>query len=187
MANVYHANISDPYLHEPKGVATASTGEVYVADGAGSGDWMNPISHISGYIPFGIDPVAYQHNVTTVYSVLNPTFLVETAKDFTGETTPNARLRYVGVRPTVATFAFTFNYKNNSGTSRNVELLFYRNGIPMNGGHIVVTATSGEWNSATLSDMIELNPNDYIEVAVKADANFTLDVASASLIIRGRM
>ena len=39
MANVNHSTITDPYLHEPKGVAAASSGDVYVADGSGSGTW----------------------------------------------------------------------------------------------------------------------------------------------------
>lgn len=38
MANVLHSSITDAAdLHEPKGATTASDGEVYVADGAGSG------------------------------------------------------------------------------------------------------------------------------------------------------
>ena len=39
MANVNHSALSDPYLHEPKGASTAAAGDVYVADGAGSGTW----------------------------------------------------------------------------------------------------------------------------------------------------
>ncbi len=39
MANVEHKDITGANLHEPKGVATASVGKVYVADGAGSGTW----------------------------------------------------------------------------------------------------------------------------------------------------
>lgn len=34
-----HVNITDPNIHEPKGVSTATAGDVYVADGAGSGAW----------------------------------------------------------------------------------------------------------------------------------------------------
>jgi hypothetical protein len=34
-----HAAIADPEIHEPKGVAAASSGQVYVANGAGSGSW----------------------------------------------------------------------------------------------------------------------------------------------------
>ncbi len=39
MANVNHSSLTDPYLHEPKGAAAATSGDVYVADGAGSGTW----------------------------------------------------------------------------------------------------------------------------------------------------
>lgn len=40
MADIQHASISDPYLHEPKGASTASINTVYRADGSGSGDWI---------------------------------------------------------------------------------------------------------------------------------------------------
>ena len=36
-----HNVITDPEIHEPKGVSTATAGEVYEADGAGSGDWVS--------------------------------------------------------------------------------------------------------------------------------------------------
>lgn len=36
---IEHKNIPDSELHEPKGIATATTKEIYVADGTGSGDW----------------------------------------------------------------------------------------------------------------------------------------------------
>lgn len=39
MANVQHKDITDANLHEPKGVVAAAAGEVYIADGAGSGAW----------------------------------------------------------------------------------------------------------------------------------------------------
>lgn len=34
-----HVDLTDPELHEPKGAAAASADTVYVADGAGSGEW----------------------------------------------------------------------------------------------------------------------------------------------------
>lgn len=36
---VEHVNITDPNIHEPKGIANASEEKVYVSDGSGSGDW----------------------------------------------------------------------------------------------------------------------------------------------------
>lgn len=40
MANIEHAVVADPNIHEPKGVAAATTGFHYQADGAGSGTWL---------------------------------------------------------------------------------------------------------------------------------------------------
>lgn len=36
---ISHKNIDDPEIHEPKGISTATTKSVYIADGAGSGSW----------------------------------------------------------------------------------------------------------------------------------------------------
>ena len=36
-----HKNLTGTDLHEPKGAAAASVGQVYVADGAGSGAWAS--------------------------------------------------------------------------------------------------------------------------------------------------
>ena len=37
--SIEHKNITDPNIHEPKGAAAASVGQVYVSNGAGSGTW----------------------------------------------------------------------------------------------------------------------------------------------------
>lgn len=39
---VEHSTITDPDIHEPKGVAAATVGQLYVASGAGSGTWTTP-------------------------------------------------------------------------------------------------------------------------------------------------
>lgn len=41
MATVSHASLTGADLHEPKGIASANSGEVYVANGAGGGVWTN--------------------------------------------------------------------------------------------------------------------------------------------------
>ena len=41
MTTINHANLTDPYLHEPRGVATAAVNKVYVANGSGSGAWQD--------------------------------------------------------------------------------------------------------------------------------------------------
>lgn len=37
---VAHVDLTGADLHEPKGVASASSGQIYVADGSGSGTWQ---------------------------------------------------------------------------------------------------------------------------------------------------
>lgn len=41
---IQHNIITDPDIHEPKGVATATSGKVYKADGLGSGSWVYPLT-----------------------------------------------------------------------------------------------------------------------------------------------
>jgi hypothetical protein len=41
---VTHASLTGSDLHEPKGIENATAGQVYVADGAGSGDWTTTSS-----------------------------------------------------------------------------------------------------------------------------------------------
>lgn len=43
IATIEHSTLTDPELHEPKGAASATAGQVYVADGAGSGDWTDQV------------------------------------------------------------------------------------------------------------------------------------------------
>ena len=185
MANVNHSSLTDPYLHEPKGAASASSGDVYVADGAGSGSWTKSHAHINGYLAFDSATPAYQHSVTTSFTALDPTFSTTNADGFTGQSSPNARLVYTDTGGLTAFCTFSFNFKNSSGTDRNLETIFYKNGTAMNGGHIINTATAGEWKTAVLTDTTSLATNDYIEIFVKADAAFTLDLSSASLIVHG--
>ncbi len=185
MANVNHSNLTDPYIHEPKGISSAAQGSIYLSTGTGTGAWTKSNVHINGYIPFDATTPAYQHSVTTGFTALNPTFSTTLADGFTGSTSPYASVTYTGTDDVVANCNFVFNFKQASGTSQDLEVIFYQNGAPMNGGHIIVTAASGEWRSATLGDMTSLSTNDTISIWVKGSSAFTLDVASASLVVQG--
>lgn len=45
-----HRNIPDAERHEPKGISTALTGQVYRSNGSASGSWKDDIISISGVI-----------------------------------------------------------------------------------------------------------------------------------------
>lgn len=185
MANVNHSTLTDPYLHEPKGIAAAPAGQVYIADGAGSGDWKEMARYVNGYVAFDATTPAYQHSVTTGFTLINPTFVISSNNGFTGLASPNARIRYDGTENITAIAQFTIAFRNNSGTSRDIEILVRKNGSTFNGGHTINTAISGEWKTMTMVDIGSLVTNDYLEVAVKGSAAFTLDIAAASLTVMG--
>jgi hypothetical protein len=45
-----HKNITDPNIHEPKGVSVATVGTTYIADGTGSGAWSAIPLDLSGMV-----------------------------------------------------------------------------------------------------------------------------------------
>ena len=62
---IQHNVITDPDIHEPKGVAAASAGQIYVANGAGSGSWQDKDKWLGVYTGFDAAGPAYQHSTTT--------------------------------------------------------------------------------------------------------------------------
>ena len=185
MANVNHNTLTDPYIHEPKGASTAASGAIYIADGAGSGTWKQLHNYVNGYLAFDATTPAYSHSVTTSFTVLNPTFTLGVVDDWSGLSSPNARLRYNGTVTTTALASFSISFKNNSGTNRDLEMAIYKNGTLLSGAQGISTATTGEWKLLTVTGMSTFVANDYFEVFVKGSASFTLLVASASLTVVG--
>lgn len=71
-----HSALTGADLHEPKGVAAAGAGEVYLSNGAGSGSWVVPPYTITGVIDDVSTasliylPIPYAGTVTKVVTVL---------------------------------------------------------------------------------------------------------------------
>lgn len=77
---IAHKNLTDPQLHEPKGISAANEGAVYVANGVGSGVWealpfraldYTPMSvaDITGYTTIDIDTVPTEEDPNPNYVV----------------------------------------------------------------------------------------------------------------------
>ena len=172
-------------MHEPKGASTAASGDVYVADGAGSGVWTQAHTYVNSYIAFDSSTPAYSHSVTTSFTVINPTFILSTSLGWTGLSSPNARLRYDGAANITAAVQLCMSFQNNSGTNKDLEVIFRKNGGVLNGAHAIDTAINGQWKTLVISDYGSFSTNDYLEVFVKGSASFTLNVASANLTVLG--
>lgn len=184
MANVNHSTLTDPYLHEPKGVAAASSGSVYFADGAGSGSWEHSTHYVGGYVDFDSASPESQA-ITTTFSALDPTFSLAENSGFTALASPNARIRYDEPEAMIATISFTTSIRHASGGAADVELALYQNGTIVAGAHMIQTTNSADWNNMTLVGQVELAQNDYIEVFAKSSTALTLETASAFLTIKG--
>ena len=184
MANVNHNTLTDPYLHEPKGVSTALAGQIYVADGAGSGDWVENSRAFNSYLTFSTGS-PYAHSATTSDTVLNPTFTVGVNNGFTGLSAPNARVRYDGAETINAVLDARFSVSQASGTSKDIQLVFFKNGTEVAGSRMIASTTTGDWHIHSLSTTISMSTDDYIEVFVKASASTTVNFASGLLRITG--
>jgi len=184
MANVNHSTLSDPYLHEPKGASTALAGQIYVANGSGSGNWVENSRAFGGYLTFSTSS-PYAHSATSSDTVVNPSFSVSVNNGFTGLASPNSRVRYDGTETIAASIDGTFSIQNSSGSNKQIQLVLYKNGVELIGSRVIVTAASGDWRAIPLQYNTSLSTNDYIEVFIKADATCTVNFASGYLRIMG--
>ena len=89
MANIQHKNITDPNIHEPKGVALAAVDTVYVATGSGSGVWKKVDTAITSYIEYSF--IGSLSSSTATSANYPTTFTTVTAGD-TGITNNTNRL-----------------------------------------------------------------------------------------------
>lgn len=184
MANVNHNTLTDPYLHEPKGASTALAGQIYVADGAGSGDWVENSRAFGGYLTFSTSS-PYAHSTTTSDTVINPSFSIAVNNGFTGLSSPNARVRYDGTETISASLHCNFSLQQASGSLKQLQLAIYKNGAELMGSRMIASIASGEWRVLSLAYDTALATNDYIEVVVKADASCTVNFAAGYLKITG--
>jgi hypothetical protein len=70
---IQHKLITDPDLHEPKGVAAAVTGKVYVSNGSGSGVWEYPPGKAHAEIYIDAGATTQTLSGSSAYARLNPT------------------------------------------------------------------------------------------------------------------
>lgn len=183
---VNHASLTDPELHEPKGASTASSGQVYAANGAGSGAWAKPFKYVSVASSYSTG-APYVHATTTSDTVLNPTVSTVVSSQFTVQTVPNFRLRYDGAESLIAKITFNCSFRQTDGADRNVQWVIFRNGSQINSSRIIATTESGKWVNATVIYDATLATNDYIEIFSQAVSAFNSDYAKIYVSIEGHV
>jgi hypothetical protein len=184
LANINHNSLTDPFLHEPKGASTALAGQVYIANGAGSGVWVESHRIVGGYLTFSTGS-PYAFAATTSDTVLNPTYTLSVNNGFTGLSSPNARIRYDGTETINASLDAVFSLTQSSGSAKALQLVFFKNGVELTGSRMIATVANAEYHVITVKFNTTLSTNDYIEVFGKIDSAATVNFVSGYLRITG--
>lgn len=183
MANVEHSSLTGSALHEPKGVAAANSGEVYVANGSGSGTWQPIHRHLGAATAYSAaSPYAYTLDTDTTEKFLS--FPVDSShvEGFTVVTTPNLRFRYDEATSLTALINVTMSSTQASGPSHDVEWVLLKNGTEIGGSRAIRSIGTGTWGSISVTGVTSMAQNDYIEIKTKADAD-NVDVNYANIYV----
>lgn len=165
---VEHVAISDPEIHEPKNISTATTNEVYVADGAGSGSWVS-LNPYAGWRYSNIG-TGTTFTTPTAYTLVNVTSTSSgTPKDFTNN--GSGRLTYTGTPSRHLHAVCDFSFKHSTGGGNDVYFAVYKNGAILTQDSInvemVQTADSANYQRAVIHFDDMAVTNDYYEVYTK--------------------
>jgi hypothetical protein len=207
MANINHEVIADPYIHEPKGVASALVDKLYVSNGTGSGTWkkLSPSSllgvtgngtagtffSVNGTGEFVLLPAPhggcdffdatlaapYALAATTSYQKVAPTTTAGGNQVLFTEGT-NARLTYTGT----ASVAMYIDYSVSvslTGTARDVTFAIYKNGSAVKGYSVLNVSTVK--HNVCGATTIYMNQNDYVEIYAKIAVADTINIYSFNL------
>lgn len=189
---IQHKNITEADLHEPKGVSLATADTVYVADGAGSGDWVKvgPTSlagvstdgvagqfvNVDGAGNFQLTSAPHGHvsfyNLGTPVTITYPSTATKIAPTTVGSgysrlvsEGTNARLTYTGPDNVVLNISYIVSLDQSSGANRDILVGLYKNGNLLDAQSISTTQTGLKTSlSGGTNDLTATN--DYYEVFV---------------------
>ena len=192
MATVQHSAITDPNIHEPKGVAAATINKVYVSNGTGSGTWqkLSPPQlaglttngqagdtltvNGSGNFVFTGTPHGQVHffDLATPYTLTYPSSFTKLAatttaggisSNFTEATT--ARLTYTGTDTVPVSVSYSVSLDQTSGSDRDLVIAIFKNGSVSN-GHSIDTTSSGQKHNLSGVHTLTMATNDYVELYI---------------------
>ena len=154
MANVNHSSLTDPLIHEPKGVASASVGKVYVANGSGSGTWTSKETLVGETLTGYIDnisasstvyvPIPFAGTISKVVTVLEAAI-----------SSANATLT---VKNAAAASMGTITVAQSGSAAGDVDTLApSSNNTVAADSFITIASDGGSTNSATLRFVVVLD------------------------------
>jgi hypothetical protein len=178
MPNVAHASLSGADLHEPKGIASASSGMVYVADGASSGSWRYIPHSFCYYANIGTGTT---YTAPTSYTLVNPTTIGDANQtNFTHNSA--GRLTYTGSTTIDVTITCTLTAKH-SASATDCFFQLYKSGSGIAGAEVVEEVNSSNYSGLTIVSHTSLATNQYVELYCKtASGNIVVHAMNLSVL-----
>jgi hypothetical protein len=214
MATVQHSAITDPNIHEPKGVAAATINKVYVSNGTGSGTWqkLSPpqlaglttngqagdtitVNGSGNFVLTGT-PHGQVHfyDLATPYTLTYPSAFTNLAPTTTAGGVPSnfteattARLTYTGTDTVPVSITYSVSLDQTSGTNKDIVVAIYKNGSVSN-GYSITTTQSGQKHTLSGVHTVSMSTNDYVELYVLnngASGNIRLYAMQLNAIFAG--
>ena len=182
MADVQHAAQTGADLHEPKGVAAANENDTYVADGAGSGSWVNHIAFAEIKLDLG-GTLTRSFVGATAYTDFILDYEAEHIDLFTYNDTTK-ELIYTGSEDMVFSYSFTMSIaRTDTGGSPEMTVAMFED---VGAGFVEITSsrvarafTGNDVGSMAMGGLHTLQTGDKLKMRVKTDAG--IDIALRNL------
>ena len=167
---IEHSLIPDPLRHEPKGISSAASGAVYVANGSGSGTWTNRKS-------IAVEPVygiMHLSENTTATSVATAETFVQVAGSFTTGVRfdPDFSANYLTVNHN-AVYAVHLDlvFVQTGANSEVYQFATGRNGVATSTGLRTIAGINGVNVPVAVKQILTLNVGDVLYPMVTNTAN----------------
>jgi hypothetical protein len=171
VATIQHRDITGDNIHEPKGASTALDGQVYRADGTGSGDWMFPAGHAYGELYIAAGATAQTLPASSATAKLNPTgeWTTNGSANVT-QSAANGTITVLQAGEYQLNFWIAFNTASiASGAKYNFH--FAINGTPSTRKIITAKNTTGvDTLNVSATGITALTANDVLSIYVGGDS-----------------
>ena len=124
----------------------------------------------------------YALAATTSFQKLAPTTTATTLKNFTNAT---GKLTYTGASGSRILIASNFSVDQATGSTKDINMVIYKNGVAEAGSEIIFETSSGDKRSAEIHWDTTIATDDYFEVYLKMSSAANVNLYNFYVSITG--
>ncbi len=179
MADVQHVALTGADLHEPKGVAAANDNEIYTADGAGGGAWINHVAYAEVKLDL-TGTLTRSFAGATAYTDFILDYIAEHTSLFTYNDTTK-ELTYTGIEDFVFTYSFTMSIaRTDVGGTPEMTIAMFED---IGAGFVEITSSRSARSfagtavgSMAITGLHTMVTGNKLKMQVKTDAGIDIDI-----------